>query len=75
MFSQYPDIMSVNDLRTALGIGRTKAYELVNSGQISSIKVGNAIRIPKKSLLDYVDHGMYNEGEAGKRLTYEEGIQ
>ena len=75
MFSQYPDILSVNDLRTALSIGRTKAYELVNSGQIKSIKVGNAIRIPKKSLLDYVDHGMYNRVEAGKRLIHEGGNQ
>ena len=73
MFNQYPDIMSVNDLRSALSIGRTKAYELVNSGQIKSIKVGNAIRIPKKSLLDYVDHGMYNRDEAGKRLICEGG--
>ena len=75
MFSNYPDIMSVNDLRAALGIGRTKAYELVNSGAIQSIKVGSAIRIPKKSLLDYVDHGMYNGVEAGKRLTQKGGIQ
>lgn len=75
MFQNFPDVMSVNDLRIALGIGRTKAYELVNTGEIKSIKVGNAIRIPKKSLLDYVDHGLYNGVEAGKRLTYEGGIQ
>ena len=63
MFSQYPDVMSVNDLKTALCIGRTKAYELVNSGAIKSIKVGSAIRIPKKSLLDYLGLGGYNQSE------------
>ena len=63
LFSNYPDVMSVNDLRAALGIGRTKAYELVNSGAIQSIKVGSAIRIPKKSLLDYLGLGGYNQSE------------
>ncbi len=60
MFAQYPDIMSIHDLRSALGIGRTKAYELVNSGEIQSIKVGKSIRIPKKALLDYVRTSSYN---------------
>jgi excisionase family DNA binding protein len=60
LFTQYPDIMSINDLRSALGIGRTKAYELVSSGELRSIRVGNAIRIPKTSLLDYVKGSGYN---------------
>ena len=75
LFTQYPDLMSITDLRGALGVGRTKAYELISSGEIRSIRVGNAIRIPKKSLLDYVDHGMYNRVEAGKRLIHEGGNQ
>ena len=44
MFTEYPDVMSVADIQKALEIGRTKAYELVNTGQIRSIKIGNAIR-------------------------------
>ena len=61
MFSKYPDILSVNDLRSALNIGRSKAYQLVSSGEIRSIKVGKAIRIPKKALLDYVNGNDYNK--------------
>lgn len=61
MFHQYPDILSVNELQSALHIGRTKAYELVNTGEIRSIKVGKSIRIPKKSLLDYVNGTGYNK--------------
>jgi len=52
MFEMYPDVMSVADIRKALGIGRTKAYELINTGQLKSIKIGNAIRVPKLMLLD-----------------------
>ena len=75
LFTQYPDIMSINDLRSALCIGRTKAYELVSSGQIRSIKVGKSIRIPKTSLLDYVKDSSYNMGEADERPYHEGGNQ
>ena len=59
MFNHYPDIMSVNDFRKALGIGRTKAYEMISTGKIKSIRVGKSIRIPKKALLDYVNRSIY----------------
>ena len=75
LFTQYPDIMSISDLRSALGIGRTKAYELVSSGQIRSIKVKKSIRIPKTSLLDYVKDSGYNMGEADERPYHEGGRQ
>lgn len=75
MFNHLPDIMSIKELRSALGIGRTKAYELISSGEIKSIRVGNAIRIPKKTLLDYVNRKLYNEDEAGKRPSCEGGKQ
>ena len=72
LFTQYPDLMSITDLRGALGVGRTKAYELVSSGEIRSIRVGNAIRIPKTSLLDYVKGSGYNVDTADE-LPYLEG--
>lgn len=75
MFSDYPAFLSVNDIRHALGIGRTKAYEMIKSGEIQSIKIGNAIRIPKISLIDYVNGKIYNTEEAVKRRYEEGGIQ
>lgn len=74
MFETYPDVMSVADIRKALGIGRTKAYELVSTGQIQSIKIGNAIRIPKPLLLEYIGQKSYNNGEADKRRCSEGGM-
>ena len=74
MFTEYPDVMSVADIRKALGIGRTKAYELVNTGQIGCIKIGNAIRIPKPMLLDYIRRKSYNSGEANKHRCSEGGM-
>lgn len=75
LFTQYPDLMSINDLRGALGVGRTKAYELISSGEIRSIRVGNAIRIPKTSLLDYVKGNVYNVDNADERRYHEGGKQ
>ena len=75
LFTQYPDLMSITDLRGALGVGRSKAYELVSSGEIRSIRVGNAIRIPKTSLLDYVKGSGYNVDNADERRYREGGRQ
>ena len=37
------------------GIGRTKLYELMNEGQIETIKVGTATLIPVDSLRLFLD--------------------
>lgn len=73
IFTQYPDMMTIADLRSALGIGRTKAYELVSSGELCSFRVGKTIRIPKASVLDYIVEKSYNMGETGRRSYHEGG--
>lgn len=54
MFESYPDVLSVNNLKTALGIGRNKAYELVNNNVIKHIVIGKRILIPKCYLIEFV---------------------
>jgi excisionase family DNA binding protein len=39
----------------ALGIGKTKLFELVASGELQSVCIGRARRIPATSLRQYVD--------------------
>ena len=68
MLDKYPDIMSVCDLQSALGIGRSKAYQRVRSGEIKSIKIGDTIRIPKYVLLEYIDNKLYNKENMDKCL-------
>jgi len=41
---------TVSEASKVLGIGRTKMYELVGSGEIQSIRFGDAIRISKEYL-------------------------
>lgn len=63
MFEQFSDLMTVDQLQEALQIGRNTAYELVQSGEIQSVKIGRRIRIPKRFVIDYILRTCY-DGEA-----------
>lgn len=39
---------------TMLGLGRSKIYELLASGELESVKIGKARRVPAEALEDYV---------------------
>jgi len=52
MFSDYPDVMTVEQVQSALQIGKNSAYSLISSGNLKSLKIGRSIRIPKSYLLD-----------------------
>ena len=38
----------------AIGVSRSRVYELIASGEIPSIKVGSVRRVPVKELLEWV---------------------
>ncbi|MCC8356247.1 MAG: helix-turn-helix domain-containing protein [Oscillospiraceae bacterium] len=50
-----PVLLSIEELQDILSIGRTKAYELIRSGQIRSIRIGHLVRIAKSDLLTYLE--------------------
>lgn len=54
MFPDYPDIVNIAQLQTMLGISRHLAYDLINGGYIKGLKIGNAFRIPKVNVIEYV---------------------
>jgi len=54
MFEQYDDILTMDAFMEILAIGRNKAYKLLQTGQIKSLKVGKAYRIPKHCVEEYV---------------------
>lgn len=45
---------TVNDIASILGIGRASAYKLDNSGLFKTIRIGNMIRISRKSFEDWL---------------------
>lgn len=44
----YGDILTFQELKKVLKIGRTKTYELLQNNSIKSIKIGTNYRIPKR---------------------------
>ena len=54
MFTEYPDLLSINELRRMLGVSKHKAYDLINDGSINAIKIGNAFRTPKINVINYI---------------------
>ena len=47
-------LLRVDEAADALGLGRTKVYELVMSGEIASVKIGRARRVPLDALKHWV---------------------
>lgn len=46
---------SVEETSKALGIGKTKIYELVKKGSIPSIRLDNRILIPVQALNEFIN--------------------
>ena len=54
MLKNYPDIMNIDDMCTALNISTKTGYKLLKEGKISAMKVGRTYRIPKIHVLAYL---------------------
>lgn len=52
MFEEYGDIVSVDDVKKMLGVGRTAVYTMLQKGTLRSVKVGRKYIIPKQSVID-----------------------
>jgi len=50
-----PLCVRVNDAARMIGVGRTKLYELISSGELEAIKIGKATRITMVSLHKLVE--------------------
>lgn len=45
-----PYVVTVAEAARLLSIGRTKAYDLIRTGDIPSVKIGQTIRVPVDAL-------------------------
>lgn len=46
---------TVEEIAALLNIGRTTAYQLVKEGHFKTIRIGNAIRISRKSFDEWLE--------------------
>lgn len=65
MFQNYPDVLTAQEVQQALRIGRAGVYKLLASGALECFKLGNTYRIPKDSLISYMNLQCKSEVEGG----------
>lgn len=63
LFEDYPDVLTVQQVRQALGIGRVGVYKLLDGGNIRCFKIGNAYKIPKTALIEYIQKSCKERGK------------
>lgn len=55
-FADYPDVVNIKQLCEMLGgVGPKAAYYLLHEGKIKYFKIGKAFRIPKKSIIRFLN--------------------
>lgn len=54
MFTSYPDLLTIVQLKEMLGIGITLAYRLVRDNTIKALKIGREYKIPKANVISYL---------------------
>ena len=50
-----PLLVSVEQAAQSLGIGRSKAYELIGSGSLPHVRLGRRTLVPTRALSEWVD--------------------
>lgn len=48
-------LLTPAEAASALGIGRSKLYELLSSGQLASVRIGACRRVPADALRAFLD--------------------
>ena len=48
---QLPELLFVSEAAAWLGIGKTLAYELVQRGDLASVKLGRLVRVKREGLV------------------------
>jgi len=59
-------VLTIADMKNALGISKKLAYNLVNSGKIKHFRMGKLIKIPKSFLVEYIKTECYNSTATSK---------
>lgn len=54
MLKNEPEVMTVLEAAKVLRLGKNKTYDLINSGRLSSIKVGGKTIVPKMCIVSFL---------------------
>lgn len=49
------NLLTVKDLARILNCGRTKTWELINTHQIGTIRIGRLVRLERKAIEEFIE--------------------
>jgi excisionase family DNA binding protein len=52
--TKHSEWLSLKDVQGLVGIGRTKAYELVTTGELPAVRIGRCIRVNRGELDEWL---------------------
>ncbi len=55
-------LLRAEEVQEALGLGRSKTYQLIASGELPVVRIGRCVRVPAEALQRWVE----NHIEAGE---------
>ena len=47
-------LLRAEDVQKALGLGRSKIYEMMASGELPTVRLGRSVRVPAQALTEWV---------------------
>ncbi len=59
MFHDDYEVLNTDEAMEFLLVGKNTLYQLLQSGKIKAFRVGKKWRIPKKSILNYINEECY----------------
>lgn len=54
MFTEYDEILSIEDVMEILHIEKNSVYSLLKSNEIRNIRVGKRYIVPKQSVINFI---------------------
>ncbi len=48
-------LLRISEAADMLGVARSKAYAMVQAGELPAVRIGKSVRIPVRALNDYVE--------------------
>ena len=55
MYQNIPEVMTFEECRALLKIGKNTLLELLHTRQIDGFRIGNRWRIPKESVVEFIE--------------------
>lgn len=57
MYENIPEVMTLEECRNILKVGKNTMLDLLHTNRIEGFKIGNRWKIPKESVVDFIQYG------------------